>query len=105
MDRSVTVEVTPLVALRLAEERACAGYLAARKAMVRLGALTRSMGRLVNEQPRRADYRRSHVGLMSAHTDATIRCQSAWQVWQRAQRRSDAAWTETTGRARANCSR
>jgi hypothetical protein len=101
MDSFVAVEVTPLMALELAEERACAGYLAARKAMVRAGALARSMGRLATEQSR-ADYRRSHTALVTAHTDATVRCQAAYLAYQRARHRFDAMWTATVGRVRVD---
>ena len=88
-----------VVALRLAEEQACAGYLTARTAMVRWAARAVSLGRLAAEQPQRGDYRQAWTAAVSAHTDATVRTQTAWQLWQDAQLRTDAAWTATAGRA------
>jgi hypothetical protein len=84
---------------RLAEEQACAGYLTARAAMVRWAGRAVSLGRLAAEQPQRADYRQAWAAAVAAHTDATVRTQTAWQLWQAAQLRTDAAWTATTGRA------
>ncbi|MBC6446966.1 hypothetical protein [Actinokineospora xionganensis] len=80
-------------ALRLSEERACEGYLAARKAMVVTGTRALSLGRLVAEQPERADYREAWFAARATHTDALIRTEVAHERWLRAQLRTDAAWT------------
>lgn len=84
--------VSPLVAFRLSEEQACAGYLKARKAMVRLAAQVASIGQLVKEQPDRADYRTALGQLIGRHFDAEQRTRLAWQCYQRAQFRADAFW-------------
>jgi hypothetical protein len=87
-----------LTALRLAEEQACARYLAARKAQIRLGARVGSLAQLVAEQPQRADYRAARDRVVEAHGDAVQRTRLAYLTWQRAQRRADAMWTATEGR-------
>jgi hypothetical protein len=87
-----------LTALRLAEERACAGYLAARKDMLRLRARVVTVGRLVTERPR-PDYHASLRTLATAHGAAVERTRLAYARWQQTQRRSDAYWTATVGRA------
>ncbi|WP_329793566.1 hypothetical protein V1227_17050 [Lentzea sp. DG1S-22] len=83
---------SPLAALRLAEEQACAGYLKARKAMVRLATQVASIGQLVKENPKRTDYRTALGQLTGRHFDAEQRTRLAWQRWQRAQVRADAFW-------------
>lgn len=83
---------TPLAAFRLAEEQACAGYLKARKAMVRLAAQVASIGQLVKENPNRVDYRTALGQLTGRHFDAEQRTRLAYQRWQRAQVRADAFW-------------
>ena len=88
-----TYVASPLVALRLAEEQAAAGYLAARKAMIRAAGLVASVGQLVRERPNRADYRKALKELMGRHFDAEERTRLAWVNWQRAQVRADAFWT------------
>jgi len=102
MTEMTTTGPLPVVtALRLSEERACAGYLAARKAMVVTGTRALSLGRLAAEHPERADYRDSWVSARAAHSEALDRVEIAYGRWLRAQRRTDAAWTTTTGRAAA----
>lgn len=88
-----------LTALRLAEEQACAGYLAARKEMLRLRARVVTVGRLVTERPKRPDYHASLRSLATAHGAAVQRTRLAFAHWHRAQMRSDACWTATAGRA------
>lgn len=90
-----------MVVLRLSEERACAGYLAARKAMVKAGARALSVGRLAGEHPGRADYRDAWLSARAEHTAAVERTEIAYRRWLRAQLRTDAAWTATTGRSAA----
>ncbi|ANZ36869.1 hypothetical protein BBK82_13085 [Lentzea guizhouensis] len=87
-----TFVASPLTALRLAEEQACAGYLVARKSMVRAAALVASVSQLVRERPTRADYREVLGELMGRHFDAEQRVRLAYERWQRAQRRADAFW-------------
>ena len=89
---------TPLTALRLAEERACAGYLAARKAMVWMAGRAASLRQLADEQPKRADYRAAAANALSAYSHAAQRARLAEHAWQRAQYRPDAMWTATDGR-------
>lgn len=84
--------VSPLAAFRLAEERACAGYLVARKAMVRLTAQVASIGLLVRQYPAWADYRKRLGELVGQQVDAEQRATLAWQCYQRAQVRADAFW-------------
>ncbi|MET9231402.1 hypothetical protein [Lentzea sp. NPDC003310] len=85
----------PLAAFRLAEEQACAGYLVARKAMVRLAARMASISQLVRENPTRADYSAALAHVRGLHGDAVERTRLAWQRWNRAQVRSDAFWAAT----------
>lgn len=92
------VENPGLVALRLAEEQACAGYLAARREMVRLAARVALVGRLVTEQPARPDFRAALATVATAHGVAVQRTDLAWTRWHRAQLRTDAHWTETQRR-------
>ncbi|WP_020418544.1 hypothetical protein [Amycolatopsis sp. ATCC 39116] len=96
---SIVIERPVLVALRLSEERAAEGYLAARREMVRLAARVASMRQLVAEQPARADYRAALREAQVAHGAAVERAGLAYQRWQRAQLRADAQWTATEGRA------
>ncbi|GLZ36349.1 hypothetical protein Lesp02_85360 [Lentzea sp. NBRC 105346] len=85
--------MSPLAAFRLAEEQACAGYLKARKSMIRLAAQVASISQLVKERPNRADYRVALGQLMGRHFDAEQRTRLAYDRWQRAQVRADAFWT------------
>ncbi|WP_091455700.1 hypothetical protein [Actinokineospora iranica] len=85
----------------MSEERAAAGYLAARKALVAAGTRVVSLGRLVAEHPGRADYREAWFAARAAQTAALDRVEIAYGRWQRAQLRTDAAWTATSGRAAA----
>ncbi|GGM77435.1 hypothetical protein GCM10012275_55170 [Longimycelium tulufanense] len=97
-------DVTPAPAvalLRLAEEKACAGYLAARKAQMRLGARVASLRQLVAEQPTRPDYRAAWDAAALAFGDAVQRTRLAYACWQRAQVAADAAWTAAEGHAQA----
>ena len=87
-----TFVASPLTALRLAEEQACAGYLTARKAMIQTAALVASIGQLVRERPNRADYRAALGHVTGKHFDAMERTRLAWERWQRAQVRADAFW-------------
>ncbi|SES20879.1 hypothetical protein [Actinokineospora terrae] len=87
--------------LRLSEEQVCAGYLAARKAMVAAGTRVLSLGRLVAEHPGRTDYRRAWFTAQANHAAALNRTEIAYSRWTRAQLRTDAAWSATTGRAAA----
>ncbi|MDQ0378602.1 hypothetical protein [Amycolatopsis thermophila] len=98
MDSNV-IERPALVALRLSEERAAEGYLAARRDMVRLASRIASLRQLASEQPMRADYRVALRDAQVAHGAAVERAGLAYQRWQRAQLRSDAHWTATEGRA------
>lgn len=88
-----------LAAFRLSEERAAAGYLAARKAMVALAARVDSIRQLVTEQPLRADYRAALRTAETAHDDAVTRTALALDRWHAAQLRSDSHWTATIGKA------
>ncbi|GHH49231.1 hypothetical protein [Lentzea cavernae] len=85
----------PLAAFRQAEERACGGYLVARKAMIRLAARAASISQLVREHPTRADYRAALHHVKALHHDAVERTRLAWQRWNQAQIRSDAFWAAT----------
>jgi hypothetical protein len=60
--RIVTPDTT-LTALVLAEEQVCAGYVTARKSMIRLATRMASLYRLTVEQPCRADYRAALIDL------------------------------------------
>ncbi|MGZ3147276.1 hypothetical protein ACVDFE_35850 [Lentzea chajnantorensis] len=84
--------VSPLVAFRLYEEHTCAGYLKARKAMVRLSARVASLSQLVRERPDRIDYRTVLGELVGRQIDAEQRTRLAYERWQRAQRQSDMVW-------------
>jgi hypothetical protein len=89
-----------LTALRLAEEQACAGYVTARKAQIRLATWMASLYRLTVEQPRRADYRQALTDLAARYRAAKERTGLAYERWQLAQLRTDQRWTGTTGRTR-----
>ena len=93
------IEGPVLTAFRLSEERAAAGYLAARKEMVRLATRLASVRQMVTEQPLRADYRAALRELETAHRDAMRRTRRAFERWHHAQLRSDTHWTATQGRA------
>lgn len=88
-----------LVALRLADERACEGYLVARKAMLAAAAYGLSLIHLAAQHPGRADYRAAAAAARVRFRDAEARVQLAYARWQRAANRYDAAWTATVGRA------
>jgi hypothetical protein len=90
-----------VVVLRLSEERAAAGYLAARKAMVKAGTRALSLGRLAGEHPGRADYRDAWHAAQTRHEAAQARTELAYRRWLGAQMRTDDAWTATSGRAAA----
>jgi hypothetical protein len=92
-----TVDPT-LTALYLAEERACAGYVEARKAQTRLATRMASLHRLTVEQPRRANYRVALIGLGRLYRDARERTDLAFARWHDAQLCTDGRWTDTTGR-------
>lgn len=92
-----TYVASPLTAFRLAEEQAAAGYLVARRAMIRAASLVASIGQLVKERPNRADYRAALGHAMSKQFDAEQRTRLAYEHWQRAQVRADAFWTASTG--------
>ncbi|WNV83232.1 hypothetical protein [Umezawaea sp. Da 62-37] len=86
-----------LIALRLAEEQACAGYLTARKAMLRLAAHLASMTQMVRERPTRVDYRAALNDVLNSYRAASNRTRLAYSRWQRAQLRADAYWTVNAG--------
>lgn len=88
-----------LIALRLSEERAATGYLAARREMVVLAARMASVRQMVAERPARADYRVVLAAVEAAHSAAVARTHRAFERYHRAQLRSDSRWTETLGRA------
>jgi hypothetical protein len=92
-----TAPAPNLGALRTAEEHACAGYLAARKAMITAAARAASLAQLARERPR-ADYRTAADRAAGDYTAAVHRTRLAYSRWQRAQLFSDAAWTDTAGR-------
>lgn len=92
------VAETSLVALRLSEERACAGYLAARKVMVERAGRVAVLRGLTSKNPSRVDYRSEFGRAVEAHFEAVERTGTAWSSWQRAQLRTDQHWTATTGR-------
>ncbi|MDX8146406.1 hypothetical protein SK854_30130 [Lentzea sp. BCCO 10_0061] len=87
-----TFVASPLTALRLAEEQACAGYLDARKALVSLAARVASLTLLVGQYPARADYRKVLGEVMGNKVDAELRTGLAWRRYQNAQVRADAFW-------------
>jgi hypothetical protein len=86
MEHNSNVTVT---ALDLAEERACAGYLTARSAMVALARRAASLAQLVTEQPHRSDYRTVWTAVVTAHQEAVTRTALAYRLWQEAQQRTD----------------
>lgn len=92
-------ENATLVAFRLSEEKAAAGYLAARREMVALAARVASVRQLVSERPARADYRAKLRAVQAAHGAAVARTGVAFERYHRAQLRADAHWTATQGRA------
>lgn len=98
MEQARTEETT-LTALRLSEEKACAGYLAARKAMVTAAARLASHRQLAAEQPTRVDYRKAFYRALDAYNDAVARTRLAWNAYIRSQVRTDARWTATAGRS------
>lgn len=87
-----------LVALRLAEEMACGGYLTARKAMMAAASRGLSLLVLSEQHPQRADYRQQAAIARRLFGDAERRTQAAYERWQGAVRRSDSLWTDTEGR-------
>jgi hypothetical protein len=89
---------TTLMSLRVNEEQACAGYLAARKAQMSLARLTASLKQLVAEQPTRVDYRDAFYKALDGYNHAGQRTRLAYNRWLRAQLRTDARWTATEGR-------
>lgn len=89
----VSVCPSRFAVLRLAEERACAGYLSARRSMVGLAGRVASVGQLVRENPRRADYRMVLRQVSGRHGDAVERTRLAYNRWQRARLVADAYWT------------
>ncbi|GGM83364.1 hypothetical protein GCM10012275_62480 [Longimycelium tulufanense] len=97
MTNNVTTEPA-LSALRAAELEACAGYLVARKAQMRMGARVASLRQLVAEQPTRTDYRAAWDAAALAFYDAVQRTRVAYAKWQRAQLVADTAWTASEGR-------
>jgi hypothetical protein len=88
-----------LTALRLAEEQACAGYVA-RKDQITLAGRVVSLHQLTVEQPRRSDYRNALICLASRYRDAKQRTITAYGRWVAAQLHTDGRWTDTTGRTR-----
>lgn len=89
---------TTLMAFRAQEERACAGYLAARKAMVTTAARLASYRQLVAEHPARVDYREAFYSALDAYNAAVARTRLAYNRYIRSQVRTDAQWTITEGR-------
>jgi hypothetical protein len=94
---TITNTARALIALRLAEEQACAGYLMARKAMVGLAARSASMAQMVRERPTRVDYRAALNEVLGSYRAASDRTRLAYGRWQRAQVRADAYWTVNAG--------
>lgn len=92
-------EKPSLTAFRLSEEKAAAGYLAARREMVALAARMASVRQLVFERPTRADYKTALNAAEIALSAAMERTHRAFERYHRAQVRSDAHWTATQGRA------
>lgn len=97
MDTTTSI-TTRLPALRLSEERECARYLAARKAMTAASKRAASLRQLVTEHPRRGDYRQAYLAAVEDFRAALVRTENAHTTYVHAQRRSDAAWTATEGR-------
>lgn len=79
------------LAFRLAEEQACGNYLDARKDMVAKARRAASLAQLVTEQPHRIDYHQVWTEAVTAHQAAVARTRLAYQAWQRALQRTDAA--------------
>lgn len=99
--QGIGTDGTSLVALRLAEEQACAGYLAARRVMVERAGRVALLRSLTSKNPTRMDYRLESSRAVEAHVEAAARTSAAWSSWQRAQFRTDQHWTATAGRSRA----
>lgn len=93
---AINIGKPSLVALRLAEESACAGYLVARRAMVTLAAREASVSQMLRERPGRADYLAALKKLVSDRVDAQERTRLAYRRWQRAQVFADTVWTTST---------
>ncbi len=89
-----------LTALYLAEEQACAGYVAARKDQIKLAGQVVSLHQLTVEQPRRADYRNALTCLAGRYRAAKQRTITAYDRWVAAQLHTDEQWTGTAGRTR-----
>jgi hypothetical protein len=98
MNTVAVVEVTALTAFQLSEERACAGYLAARKVVVGRARRVAVVESLTRADPGRVDYRLELDRAVTAHAEASAREHAAWLAWQRAQYRTDREWADTTGR-------
>jgi hypothetical protein len=92
-----TVDTT-LMSLRLKEEQACAGYLAAHKAMKYAAVRAASMRQLSMQQPTRVDYRDAAYKASDDFNAACERTRLAYNRWIRAQLRTDSRWTDTEGR-------
>lgn len=88
-----------LAVLRLAEERAAAGYLAARKAMKHAAARGVGVVHLAAQHPTRADYQRAAARACAVFRAAERRTGLAYTAWQRAIHRYDTEWMATEGRA------
>ena len=106
MSENVTAPADPLLVdvnpalngLKQAEERACGGYVVARKDMIRLATRMASLHRLVVEQPRRTDYRVALSEEASRYRAAKERTDLAYERWQQAAHRYDLVWQDTEGR-------
>lgn len=96
MEQTGTEQAT-LTALRLSEEKACAGYLAARKDMKTVAVRLVSRRQLAIEQPSRVDYRRAFYQALEDYNTAAARTRRAYNAYIQAQIRSDAQWTVTEG--------
>jgi hypothetical protein len=96
-DNASNVDTT-LMSLRINEEQACAGYLAARKSMMYLAGRAASLRQLTLEQPKRVDYRDAFNKALSDFNHAGERTRLAYNRWVRAQLRTDSRWTDTEGR-------
>lgn len=90
--------ISPLAALVLSEEQACERYRAAVAPIRTLAGRFEALRRLAADNPHRPDYRNAANTAQARYLDAAQRADLAWQVWQRAQHRTDAHWTATTGR-------
>lgn len=98
---STPLTMSPLAALVLFEEQACERYRTAVKPMRSLAGEFERLRRLAAAHPSRTDYRVAANTAQARYTDAAARADLAWERWQRAQYRTDAHWTATTGRVRA----